>query len=127
ITLPAADVEAMLAGLGMAVQRRTEGWDVTPPSWRFDIGIEADLLEEIARIYGYNRLPGRSIRSDLPLQPMPEKRLALSAVRRALTARGYQDAITHDFVDPKMQTLLAPGQTTNDSRHHSSPALPVYA
>jgi phenylalanyl-tRNA synthetase beta chain len=101
----------------MSLKRLADGWDVVPPSWRFDISIEVDLLEELARVYGYNRLPARSVRSDLPLSPKPEQQLALSAVRRTLTARGYQEAITYSFVDPKMQNILAPGQPVVELRN----------
>lgn len=117
VALPAAQVEAILGGLGMALKRTTDGWEVIPPSWRFDISIEVDLLEELARVYGYNRLPARSVRSDLPLMPKPEQQLALSAVRRTLTARGYQEAITYSFVDPKLQAILAPGQPVVELRN----------
>jgi phenylalanyl-tRNA synthetase beta chain len=117
VALPVAQVEAILGGLGMALKRTIDGWEVIPPSWRFDISIEVDLLEELARVYGYNRLPARSVRSDLPLAPKPEQQLALSAVRRTLTARGYQEAITYSFVDPKMQAILAPGQPVVELRN----------
>jgi phenylalanyl-tRNA synthetase beta chain len=117
ISLPTSEVETILGGLGMMVDRCEGGWAVTPPSWRFDIGIETDLLEEIARVYGYNRLPVRPIRSDLPLMAKPEKCLALNVVRRTLTARGYQEAITYSFVDPKLQALLAPEQPVIELRN----------
>jgi len=117
VALPVAQVEAILGGLGMALKRTIDGWEVIPPSWRFDISIEVDLLEELARVYGYNRLPARSVRSDLPLAPKPEQQLALSVVRRTLTARGYQEAITYSFVDPKMQAILAPGQPVVELRN----------
>ena len=50
-------MERILSGLGLGVTATDEGWICTVPSWRFDIAIEADLLEELARVYGYNRLP----------------------------------------------------------------------
>ena len=53
----AAEVERILSGLGLGVTATEEGWTCSVPSWRFDIAIEADLLEELARVYGYNRLP----------------------------------------------------------------------
>lgn len=110
IELPAQQVESILTGLGMSVLTEGDAWRVTPPSWRFDIAIEADLLEELARVYGYNRLPARSVRAELPLLPRPERQLALASLRRTLTARGYQEAITYSFVDPDLQAILAPGQ-----------------
>lgn len=120
-----ADVERILRGLGMEVSGAANGWTVLPPSWRFDIGIEVDLIEELARVYGYDRLPVRSIRADLPLTARPERQLGLPALRRTLTARGYQEAITYSFVDPKLQTLLAPGQPVVELRNPISADMSV--
>jgi phenylalanyl-tRNA synthetase beta chain len=125
IELPAAQVEEILTGLGMTVTRIEAGWQVIPPSWRFDISIETDLLEELARIYGYNRLPVKSIRSDLPLTARPEQQSRLGAIRRTLVARGYQEAITYSFVDPKMQALLAPSQSVVELRNPISGDMSV--
>src|SRR5690606_14588569 len=108
VDLEAAEVEAVLGGLGMAVERAEGGWRVTAPSWRFDIAIEADLIEELARVHGYNDLPVRSVRSDLPLPSRPEQALSPAVLRRTLAARGYQEAITYSFVDPRIQALLDP-------------------
>ena len=84
------------------------GWTCTVPSWRFDISIEADLLEELARVYGYNRLPVTHIRADLVIPARPETGLSLRSVRRHLAARGFREAITYSFVDPRMQQLFDP-------------------
>jgi phenylalanyl-tRNA synthetase beta chain len=120
-----ADVERILRGLGMEVAAGESGWTVLPPSWRFDIAIEVDLIEELARIYGYDRLPVRSIRADLPLAARPERQLGLPALRRVLTARGYQEAITYSFVDPKLQALLAPKQPVVELRNPISADMSV--
>lgn len=117
VELPDARVQQILAGLGLEVSATAAGWTVLPPSWRFDIAIEVDLIEELARIHGYDRLPVRSIRADLPLAGRPERELNLAALRRVLTARGYQEAITYSFVDPKLQALLAPGQAVVELRN----------
>src|SRR5690606_21685988 len=97
--------------LGLRLERTAEGWSALPPSWRFDIAIEVDLLEELARIYGYNRLPVRSIRSELPIRPRPETGLGAGELRRLMAGRGYQEAITYSFVDPQLQQLLAPSDS----------------
>jgi phenylalanyl-tRNA synthetase beta chain len=70
-------------------------------------------------------LPVRSIRADLPLAARPERRLDLPAARRVLTARGYQEAITYSFVDPKLQALLAPGQPVVELRNPISADMSV--
>ncbi|HEY7885608.1 MAG TPA: phenylalanine--tRNA ligase subunit beta, partial [Cellvibrionaceae bacterium] len=101
IELEDAVVEDILTRLGLAVTERTEaGWQLQVPSWRFDIAIEADLLEELARIYGYNRLPTRVPDSPMAIGAKPEGRLGLSHLRKHLIARDYQEVITYSFVDP---------------------------
>lgn len=125
LELPAERVESILRGLGIALERIGDGWRAVPPSWRFDLGIEADLIEELARVYGYDHLPVRPINSDLPLTPRPETCLNKAALRRTLVARGYQEAITYSFVDPKLQALLAPGQAVVELRNPISSDMAV--
>jgi len=103
-----AEVERILSALGFGVTATDQGWQCTVPSWRFDVSIEADLLEELARIYGYDNLPVTRIKADLTAQHGSEKRLPIRTVRRHLAARGYQEAITYSFVDPDLQSLFDP-------------------
>ena len=107
-SLEAAEVERILTGLGLGVSVTEDGWSCTVPSWRFDITIEADLLEELARIYGYNNLPVSHIRADLVMPAKEEAVVSVRHLRRHLSARGYREAITYSFVDPKMQQLFDP-------------------
>lgn len=109
LEMPAAEVERILSGLGLAVTATEEGWICGVPSWRFDLAIEADLLEELARVYGYNRLPATGIRAKLVMPARSETRLSVRQLRRHLAARGYREAITYSFVDPKLQHLFDPG------------------
>ena len=106
--LPAAEVERILSGLGLGVTAIEDGWTCTVPSWRFDIELEADLLEELARVYGYNNLPVSHIRADLVMPARPEELTSGRALRRHLSARGYREAITYSFVDPKLQQVFDP-------------------
>jgi phenylalanyl-tRNA synthetase beta chain len=106
--LDAPEVDRILTGLGLGVTPNSDGWTCTVPSWRFDIAIEADLLEELARIYGYNRLPVTHIKADLVIPAKPETQLSLRFFRRHLSARGYREAITYSFVDPKLQAIFDP-------------------
>lgn len=112
LTIEASEVEEILVRLGMNVSKVESdgviGWKVIAPSYRFDMAIEADLIEELARIYGYNRLPVRTPMAATPLLPVPENELAMKDVRRQLVGRGYQEAITYSFVDPATQKLLDP-------------------
>jgi phenylalanyl-tRNA synthetase beta chain len=108
LTIEAGEVEEILTRLGMKISSIEGGWKVIAPSYRFDMAIEADLIEELARIYGYNRLPVRTPMAATPLLPVPEDELAMKDVRRQLVGRGYQEAITYSFVDPATQKLLDP-------------------
>jgi len=109
--LPAEEVMRILSGLGLVVTSTDDGWVCAVPSWRFDIAIEADLLEELARVYGYNNLPVTHIRADLVIPSQPETTLSARYLRRHLSARGFREAITYSFVDPKLQTLFDPSLT----------------
>ena len=94
--------------LGLAITTQTDGWSVTPSGARFDISIEADLIEEIARIYGYNNLPNSSLLMRSALGQATESVLELDRVKDLLVDRGYQEAITYSFVDESIQKLIAP-------------------
>lgn len=104
-----AEVVDILTHLGLSLISQTvDSWTFTVPSYRFDISIEADLLEELARVYGYNRLPTRSLAAPLDIEPRPEAQMGLPALRRQLIARGYQEAITYSFIEPKLSALFDP-------------------
>jgi phenylalanyl-tRNA synthetase beta chain len=99
IEIADADVERILRALGMQLTANDAGWDVLPPSRRFDIAIEEDLIEELARIHGYDRipttLPGGATRIAAPT----ETQLEASSVRRHLAARDYLETVNYAFVD----------------------------
>lgn len=99
IQIADADVERILRALGMDVAANADGWQVTAPSRRFDIAIEEDLIEELARIHGYEQipttLPGGASRIAMP----SETRLDDLSVRRQLVARDLQETINYAFVD----------------------------
>lgn len=104
------EVERLLNALGLAVSADGAGqWRVEVPSHRFDISLEVDLIEELARLYGYNRLPVRYPQARLAPQAKAEARSDLPELRRLLVARGYQEAITYSFIDPKQFELFNPG------------------
>ncbi|KXK72060.1 phenylalanine--tRNA ligase subunit beta [Pseudomonas putida] len=105
-----AQVEQLLNALELTTTKNGEGqWTVNVPSHRFDISLEVDLIEELARLYGYNNLPVRYPQARLAPQGKPETRGDLPTLRRLLVARGYQEAITYSFIDPKLFELFSPG------------------
>jgi len=105
----ASEVRDILVRLGMSVEREDDnGWLVVPPAFRFDIAIEADLIEEIGRVYGYNRLPSVSMQGSLELQPQAETVRSVEQYCDVLVARGYQEAVTYSFVDPELLLRIDP-------------------
>ncbi|UZE36876.1 phenylalanine--tRNA ligase subunit beta [Pseudomonas sp. B21-059] len=104
------EVERLLTALGLTVTADgADQWRVEVPSHRFDISLEVDLIEELARLYGYNRLPVRYPQARLAPQAKAEAQGDLPALRRLLVARGYQEAITYSFIDPKLFEQFNPG------------------
>jgi phenylalanyl-tRNA synthetase beta chain len=93
-----AEVTAILERLDMTVDKLEGGWKVTPPSARSDIAIEPDLVEEVGRIYGYNRIPSKSLSGSVPMPPLSDGVVNLETIRRGLADRGYQEAVTYSFV-----------------------------
>jgi phenylalanyl-tRNA synthetase beta chain len=104
-----AEVEEILTRLGMQIEAQDDaGWQVAPPSFRFDISIEADLIEEVGRIYGYNRLPSVAMQGSLEMQPLAECDRSIEQYCDTLVARGYRQAVTYSFVDPQLQATVNP-------------------
>ncbi len=106
--IPERQVGDILRSLGALVTKQGNQWQVTAPVWRFDMVIEEDLIEEIARIYGYNNIPSRPLSAELTIIRHPEAELSLKRVKFLLADRGYQEAITYSFIDPELQALLYP-------------------
>jgi phenylalanyl-tRNA synthetase beta chain len=108
LTIPDAEIEGTLRRLGMEVRAAEQGWTVFPPSFRFDIAFEADLIEEVGRLYGYSRLPSTRPQSRLEMSSRPEGKVAAGRLSDLLVDRGYHEAITYSFTDPQLQALLDP-------------------
>ncbi|MBF7955169.1 phenylalanine--tRNA ligase subunit beta [Rahnella victoriana] len=105
-----AQVTDILTRLGCQVQHHGDHWVAVAPSWRFDMQIEEDLVEEVARVYGYNNIPDVPVKASLVMTKHREANLSLKRVKNLLVDRGFQEAITYSFVDPKVQALLHPGE-----------------
>jgi phenylalanyl-tRNA synthetase beta chain len=99
-----------LKRLGMKVEGGSAGaLTVTPPTWRFDLSIEEDLIEEVARSYGFDNIPEQHEIAAQRMQPWTETRLRNERAGDLLVDRGYQEAITYSFTEPQAQALLFPG------------------
>ena len=104
--IPDEKVMRCLGSLGLQLEPVADGWLVTPPSWRFDIAIEADLIEEVLRLVGFDAVQEQPRRLTQRFPRRSETQLDERALLDALTARGYQEAITYAFVDPALQSKL---------------------
>ncbi|MCJ7815531.1 MAG: phenylalanine--tRNA ligase subunit beta, partial [Xanthomonadales bacterium] len=107
--IPKQIAETILKSLGMDVAWAGDRWTVTAPSSRFDIEIEEDLVEEVARIFGYNEIPEAPVSGEL-VPGAVGHRVSLSRVRESLCAAGYQEAINYSFVDKRHLEAVGHGQ-----------------
>lgn len=104
-------VATIFTRLGISNETREDGWQVSAPSYRYDLAIEEDYIEEVARILGYDSLPRTSPAHRPVLRPVPESVLSPIASKRLLVARGYQEVITYSFVEATRQQQLRPDLT----------------
>jgi len=108
LDIPAADIEDILSRLGLEVIEKDAGsWLFKVPSWRFDISIEVDLIEEVARVYGYDNLPISRSTTDSRLNSSSENKLSIKQLRRRLISHGYQEVISYSFVEPELESSLS--------------------
>lgn len=99
IQLGAGVAAQLLKGLDFRFTRDGDVFDVLPPSHRFDIAVEEDLVEELARLHGYDNIPARMPLGALAILPLNEERRSVWRVRRLLAARDYQEVVNYSFVD----------------------------
>jgi len=101
-------VDMIFSRLGIHSVSTDEGWTVTAPSYRYDLAIEEDYIEEVARVIGYDALPRTSPTHRPIFRPVPETQLSTLDVKRLLVGRGYQEVVTYSFVDAEKQQHLRP-------------------
>lgn len=106
MSIPDEEVEAIFKALCFSFTKTKDRWTVQIPSYRFDLAIAEDLIEEIARLYGYNNIPTHSIHGQLAINHVPDMAPDLRHIRQALCDQGYHEIISYSFVDKKLQTLL---------------------
>ena len=111
VRLRDADVTAMLRGLGMTVRRIPGGWRVVPPSFRFDMEREEDLVEEVARIHGYENIPETPARWSAHPAPATEQRVDPDRVRALLVDRGYHECVNYSFFDAATHEAFHAGRS----------------
>ncbi len=108
IEIPPDRVDSILHRLGMELESTAEGWSVRPPSFRFDLSIEEDLIEELARIHGYDQIPEAAALAPVSLPSVTETRMPLDRAREILVDRGYHEVITYSFIDAASQARFEP-------------------
>ncbi len=109
VEIPEAECLDILSRLGFVkAASDPEGCEFTVPSFRFDVSIEADLIEEIARVFGYNKLPETPGIGAQRLPRLAERVRPVSALKRCLVAEGYQEAINYSFIDPDLAKIVCP-------------------
>ncbi|MBO1927814.1 phenylalanine--tRNA ligase subunit beta [Thiomicrorhabdus sp. 6S2-11] len=108
VAVSAEQIEDIFTKLGFGIEAIDGGWSMTAPSYRFDMQIEMDLVEEIGRIYGYNNLPEDPVLAPITLRELPESEQELMALKTALVQNGYNEVVTYSFVEEKKQQAIAP-------------------
>ncbi|MFC1665028.1 phenylalanine--tRNA ligase subunit beta, partial [Pseudomonadota bacterium] len=109
IKIPKQKVQTILDRLGMGVRSNRQGWTVSPPTYRFDVEKEHDLIEEVGRVYGYDDIPDRSPKVTAATEIRSEQKIEEARLRAGLIDRDYYEVITYSFVDDKLQSLFHPG------------------
>ncbi len=108
VPIPDPEVERSLGLLGVLLQPDEQGWRAVPPSHRSDLQLEVDLLEELIRLYGYEKLPeSRPVRSST-FPVLPRQTLPADALRRHLAALGYRESISYSLVDEQLALRIEP-------------------
>jgi phenylalanyl-tRNA synthetase beta chain len=109
VPVPAAEIADIFGRLGFACARDGETFVVTPPSFRFDIEIEEDLIEEVARVHGFDRIPARPPRGPITMRPQREDLRSRHALRQRLADADYQEVVNFSFVDPQWEADFSAG------------------
>jgi phenylalanyl-tRNA synthetase beta chain len=101
LEVDAAEVTRILESLQLDVRVTDEGWAIIAPSHRFDIEYEVDLIEEVARIHGYDSIPETTLSAQSPLETVTESRIEIERAAATLIGRDYQEIVTYSFIDPE--------------------------
>ncbi len=107
IPLTEKEIGTAFKRLGLTFSRKAGSFTVTPPTYRFDLAIEEDLIEEVARVHGFDRIPALPPRARAAMTVAPESRRSLHELRERVASRDYQEVITFSFVEPQWEADLA--------------------
>jgi len=110
IAIEDAEIRAGLERLDMQVSAEGAVWRVLPPSHRFDLVVEVDLIEEVARLKGYDRIPAALPRGTAQMKPAGEQSRAANEVKSSLSTMGYQEVVTYSFISEEQEEALFPGR-----------------
>ncbi len=110
VPIPDDEMAGAFRRLGLAFEQHPDRFVVTPPSWRFDMQIEEDLIEEVVRLWGFERLPVRPPKASSPMRPQPERERAVALIKRMVAARDYQEVINFSFVSSALEATVGQGQ-----------------
>jgi phenylalanyl-tRNA synthetase beta chain len=112
--IPEDKIDAILKNLGMQFEHQDiqNGiWKITAPSYRYDLTLEEDVIEELARIHGYQNIPAKKPQQSLHFLPQFEQSISMTRLRNILVDRGYHEAITYSFISPKLHSMIDPQRT----------------
>ena len=90
------------------LKKNNNSWAIIPPSFRFDIRIPADLIEELARLYGYDKVPVQRLSVDANISQKSQSKVGSYDISQALVNRGYQEVITYSFISNEYHDLIRP-------------------
>ncbi|WP_373974542.1 phenylalanine--tRNA ligase subunit beta [Chitinibacter sp. SCUT-21] len=107
ISLPASEIVALLQGLGLNSELAGDVITVTPPSYRFDIEIEEDLIEEVARVFGYDNIPVQASNARMAMLPQQGNLRSKNVLKQIIAGRDYQEAISYAFVEAQWEADFA--------------------
>ncbi len=110
IHVPDDVITDILTRLGIELVSTADGWNARSPSYRYDIAIEEDLMEEVARVHGYGNIPRTNPGFQPEIGKSAESELKRSRIQQLLVDRGYQEVVCYSFIDQHAQDLFSPGQ-----------------
>ena len=110
IAMPDAEIRAALERLQMQIAAEATTWRVIPPSHRFDLELEVDLIEEAARLKGYDNIPAAAARAATHMARLEERQRSVDEAKNTMVSMGYQEVVTYSFISEEQQTAMAPGQ-----------------